>query len=50
MSEYVCVNRSGKICGIKALTDQMAERLEKGGWSLIPVALVAQAKAQVVKH
>lgn len=50
MSYYVLINRTGKDCGTKALTDSMADRLEKGGWTLIPAGQVAQAQTRVVKH
>jgi len=50
MSEYLCVNSVGKACGLKLLSDSMAERLEKGGWTLVPVSSIGQTKAQVVKR
>ncbi len=37
MAHYTLINRDGKHCGTKALTDAMADRLEAGGWKVIPV-------------
>ena len=49
MSEYMTINPAGKNCGVKALTDQMADRLEDGGWTIIPVAEARAISAQVIK-
>lgn len=38
MAHYTMINKAGKNCGVKALTDAMADRLEAGGWRLIPAA------------
>jgi len=49
MSEYLLINQAGKNCGVKALTDSMADRLEDQGWTLLPAPEAAQIKAQVAK-
>ena len=36
MSHYIMINRTGQNCGVKALTDQMADRLAAKGWQVIP--------------
>lgn len=36
MSHYTLINPKGKHCGVKALTDSMADRLEDHGWQVIP--------------
>lgn len=38
MQHYTLINPAGKHCGVKALTDNMADRLEDNGWQVIPTS------------
>lgn len=46
MQQYHMINRDGKDCGIKTLTDNMADRLEASGWTLVPVSSSISAQAK----